>query len=160
MTTIIDGSAGVTFPNGSNPQAAPSKVLQVVNASYSTQVSTSSNSYVDTGLTASITPLFSTSKILVLVSLNGCAKDTNNTSLDTALVRNSTKIAEINFIAAATNSSAFSNIGSQSICFQDSPSTTSSTTYKVQFNSQQNTAIVYVQQYSAVSTITLMEIAQ
>ena len=29
MSIVLDGSNGVTFPNGSNPQAAPSKVLQV-----------------------------------------------------------------------------------------------------------------------------------
>ena len=62
MTTIIDGSAGITFPN-STVQASAGQVLQVVNATYSTSTGTSSSSYVDTGLTASITPKFSTSKI-------------------------------------------------------------------------------------------------
>ncbi len=40
-------------------------VLQVVNATYSTQLSTTSTSYVDTGLSASITPTSATSKILI-----------------------------------------------------------------------------------------------
>ena len=78
MTTIIDGSAGITFPNGSNAQAAPSKVLQVVTANTSGAVSTTSTSYVDTGLSCSITPLFSTSKILIMVNHNQPLKNNGN----------------------------------------------------------------------------------
>ena len=42
------------------------KILQVVTASTTTQVSTSSSSYIDTNVTASITPSSSNNKILVL----------------------------------------------------------------------------------------------
>ena len=47
--------------------------------------------------------------------------------------------------------------------YLDSPATTSATTYKTQFASQANNAIIYVQSASggtsSTSTITLMEIA-
>jgi hypothetical protein len=43
-------------------------VLQVVNATYSTYTSSSSSTFADTGLTASITPSATSSKILVIVS--------------------------------------------------------------------------------------------
>ena len=64
-TLITTGSTGQVIPRAALPAGT---VLQVVNATYSTQVDTTSGSYVDTGLTASITPSSSTSKILVLVS--------------------------------------------------------------------------------------------
>jgi hypothetical protein len=57
---------------GQVPDAnAPSgSVLQVVQGNTSTEVNTSGTSYVDTGLSASITPSSASSKILVLVSQN------------------------------------------------------------------------------------------
>ena len=45
-------------------------VLQVVQGTYSTQVTTTSSSFVTSGLSASITPKFSTSKILVIFGGN------------------------------------------------------------------------------------------
>jgi hypothetical protein len=49
--------------------------------------------------------------------------------------------------------------GSVSMNFLHSPATTSAVSYKTQFASSQNNGTVYVQISSAVSTITLMEIA-
>ena len=45
------------------------KILQVVNATYSTQTTSSSSTYADTGLSASITPSSSSSKVLVIVQI-------------------------------------------------------------------------------------------
>ena len=59
---------GTLTVNGVAP--ASGKVLQVVNATYSTYTSTSSSTFADTGLTATITPTSATSKILVNVSLS------------------------------------------------------------------------------------------
>jgi hypothetical protein len=62
MALILSGDTGVPasgMPTGS--------VIQTVNGTYSSQVNTSSTTYVDTGLTATITPLFATSKILIMV---------------------------------------------------------------------------------------------
>ena len=58
------GSAWVAVGGG----GAGGKVLQVVNATYSTSTTITSSSYTDTGLSASITPSSATSKVLVLVS--------------------------------------------------------------------------------------------
>ena len=136
-------------------------VLQVVNVAYSTQTSTSSSTYSDTGLTASITPSSSSSKILVFVDLS-VQKDTNNTSGFFKLVRGSTDLITIDTFAGDTNSSSRIGIGSVSSNYLDSPATTSSTTYKVQFKSSNNNAVIYINNngYGAItSTITLMEIA-
>jgi hypothetical protein len=158
---IIDGTNGLTF-NNSTTQASAGQVLQVVNATYATAVTSSSSSFTDTGLTANITPKFASSKILVLVQQNGCGKDTGNTSLALNLLRNSTTISAITDITGNTSSTATNVIGGVAISYLDSPATTSSTTYKTQLSSQGNIARVYVQgagSQSSVSTITLMEIA-
>jgi hypothetical protein len=140
-----------TLPTGS--------VLQVVNATYSTEVTNSTSTYVDTGLTASITPLFSTSKVLVFVEQNGCNKQTTDTFMNLRLLRGSTVLILFEGVAGYTASVTQNNIGGSSASYLDSPSTTSSITYKTQLISAGNTALVGVQRNSSVSTITLMEIA-
>ena len=67
MSLIIDGTNGLTFPN-STVQASAGQVLQVVQNTYSTITLTTSTSFVTTGLNATITPKFSTSKILIFVN--------------------------------------------------------------------------------------------
>jgi hypothetical protein len=137
MTMIIDGTNGVTFPN-STIQASAGTVLQVVSAALTSTFTTSSISYVDvTGLTVSITPKFSTSKILVMYTAQ-TASDPALAGTFLRLARNSTAI----FVGDAagsrsqdTNSGAPANIyGFYLGCGQylDSPATTSATTYKVQ----------------------------
>ena len=49
---------------------APGKVLQVVYGSYATETTTTSTTYTDSGLSVSITPSATTSKVLVLTSQN------------------------------------------------------------------------------------------
>jgi hypothetical protein len=145
--------------------AAPAgggKVLQVVNATYSTEVSSTTSTFVDTGLTATITPTSATSKILVIVSQMGVSKS-GSTRMHLKLLRGATDILQMSDINAYTGASDFNNIGSVTSSYLDSPATTSATTYKTQFCSQQNVSVVYVQNYASgannsVSTITLMEI--
>lgn len=158
MTFIVDGTSGLTFPN-STTQASSSKVLQVVNATYSTTTSTSGTTLVDSGLTASITPLFSTSKILVIANMSGLYNAaTANTGLQLAVIRGSTNI--ITF-AAITNylGSANTLLTCAGTSYLDSPATTSATTYKVQFARNLGSGTVQVQGNSDTSTLTLMEIA-
>ena len=134
-------------------------VLQVVSATYATQTASSSSTYADTGLTATITPKFNTSKILVLVSQNGLYKDTNSTGVNVKLLRTSTDLLVFSAQSANTSSGATNIVGSATASYSDSPATTSATTYKTQFASSGNNAQAIVQVFSAVSTITLMEIA-
>jgi hypothetical protein len=160
------GSTGnvLTVAGGVPTWAAPAgggKVLQVVSATYSTVTSSSSSTFADTGLTASITPSSATSKVLVIVSQNGCSK--NNTSTNQQmrinLLRGATQIID-DFAGGATytGSSLFLYVGSCSANYLDSPNTTSSTTYKTQFKTAGNASGVSVQSDSCTSTITLLEI--
>jgi len=133
-------------------------ILQVVSVPYSTTTSSSSATYSDTGLTASITPSSSSSKILVLVNHAGCSKSVSDTYLRLILLRGATTLATFENSAAYTGNTASNWIGACSICFLDSPATTSSTTYKTQLSSAAG-ATVTVNYANVTSSITLMEIA-
>ena len=135
------------------------RVLQVVSATYSTQTTSSSSTYADTGLTISITPSSASSKILVLVSQNGCVKFNSDTSMELKLFRGATDLGIFGSGAGITSSSGNNGFGSCSHAYLDSPATTSATTYKTQFKSISNTDSVRVQQNSTLSSICVMEIS-
>jgi len=141
---------------------APSsgKIGQVVFASTATETSTTSTSYVDaTSLTASITPTATSSKILVLstagVSSNGSAF--SNAAVQ--LVRGSTSIADFGSNKVYAGGSFTQNFNVVGMNWLDSPSTTSSTTYKVQFKTQSGlTAWVNRSGENSISSIILLEV--
>ena len=139
-------------------------VLQVVNATYATADTTSSSStYADTGLTATITPTSSSSKVLVFVALAGCYKSAANTALQARLLRGETTLLNIESSGGYTATAAANGHGTVASTYLDSPATTSATSYKVQFRSSANIASVGINttlaSTSPTSTITLMEIA-
>ena len=152
VLTNCTGVVSAALPAGS--------VLQVVSSNYSTQVTNATNTYVDTGLTASITPRSTSSKILVIVSQNGMYKTSGNSqnSASVKLVRNTTDISVFAIYTGFTNSATPLTGGSSSTNYLDSPATTSATTYKTQIASSFNTSAVSCQQDGQTSTITLMEI--
>lgn len=160
----IDASQNVSFTKAINKAALPTgSVLQVVNATYSTATSTTSATLADTGLTATITPLFSTSKILVLVHQNGGVKGGSasfpNCSITLALLRNASILTYPNIRAGLTGLVTDLYLTSISIAYLDSPATTSATTYKTQYANYQAGGTIYLQLVGETSTITLMEIA-
>ena len=156
MTMIISGDNGLTYPN-STVQASAGVVLQVVNATYSTSTQTSTSTFVNTGLTASITPKFSTSKILVIVNQQGLYTAASNYFNGLQLLRGSTVLVAIGGTGSTTAGNLY--ISSASTSYLDSPATTSSTTYSTQFKSTNNNGAVGVQIGGEPSTITLLEIA-
>ena len=118
----------VTVPSG-HTLYAPGHVIQTVQNVYSTSFSTNSTSLVDTGLSASITPKFTTSKILVLVNQPGFFYyASGNQEVVGTLVRNSTIVAGIKSQINVAGQSYLAN----NFQFQDSPTTTSTITYKTQ----------------------------
>jgi len=156
-TLTLPASTGTILTTGS-PQSGG--VIQVVNATYSTQINTSGATFIDTGLIASITPKFSTSKVLCIVNMVGVGKDTTNTWASFKLVRGSTTIITFEAQAGWSGTTSSNGVGGVSTNYLDSPATTSATTYKVQYANQIGTGNVYAQLANASSTITLMEIAQ
>lgn len=144
--------------------AAPAgggKVLQVVNMVYGTQTGTSSATFADTGLTLAITPTSATSKILVSVAQNGIWK-TNSASgnaLTFRIIRDSTTLYKLATNIAFTGTVLDLYVGGIPFTYLDSPATTSSITYKVQFALSSGSGTVgYVQDGGCYSGITLMEI--
>jgi hypothetical protein len=158
-TTVLDLPAvsGTLITTGS-PQSG--SVLQVVQAETSTEVSNSTNTFADTGLTATITPKFATSKILVLVNHSTNQKSNANAdnSMSLRIVRGSTTISTFAQFLGYTNSSLLVYF-SASYSYLDSPATTSATTYKTQFASSFGSAAVRVCSNSTPASITLLEIA-
>jgi hypothetical protein len=157
------GSANATLvTSGTLPGARlpAGSVLQVVNGTYSTSATSVSATYADTGLTATITPSSVSSKILVFANQQGCQKYGVNTGLGLKLFRGATELAKFEGQLGINSDTAYSeNDGGCGITYLDSPSTTSATAYKTQFNNRSAAGTVGVQADNATSTITLMEIA-
>ena len=157
------GSANATLvTSGTLPKTRlpTGSVLQVVNSNYSTQVTNSTQTDADSGLTATITPLSATSNILCIVNMAGLYNNSGNSvGIQLRIIRNSTFIIQFarytNYIGSAV--ALFSQAGANHL---DSPATTSATTYKVVFCKSDSTGgTVSVQQNGDTSTMTLMEIA-
>ena len=162
MSMIIDGTAGITF-NNATTQASAGVVLQAVQGTYSTNVTNSTSTYADTGVTATITPKFSTSKVLVMVSMNGVIKKTSDTAVNFKIQKNGSDLViytagMVGYTATTTQN----GVGSSTCNYLDSPGSISALTYKVQFASNANNATASVQESNGsgvFSSITLMEIA-
>jgi hypothetical protein len=139
--------------------AGGGKVLQVVSTTYSTQASSSSSTFADTGLSLSITPSSSSSKVLVLVSQGGLRKSGDNSAnrISIRLMRGATQLIVADGMCFNGTAQGWVSTA-HPITYLDSPSTTSSTTYKTQFASTGGTADVQVQIDGITSTITLLEI--
>lgn len=156
LTTSAGGIAKASLPTGS--------VLQVVQATYSTATSTTSTSFVTTGLSASITPSSSTNKILVLMNMGDVASQNAGSGVNAAgfmLYKNGSSLTsslggQISYNSIST--SGLTIVGFSS-AYLDSPATTSSTTYAVFFKTQGAVSTVTVFRDNTLGVITLMEIA-
>ena len=160
MSLSLDGSTGIiTGLDIPKSQLPAGNILQVVNANTSTGVNNTTATYIDSGLTATITPTSATSKILVLVNQTGLFKVTTNTWLLLKLFRNTTDLSTFGAVIGYTNSTTENTVGACSCCYLDSPATTSATTYSTKLANQTGTGQVGVQRNSSMSTITLMEVS-
>lgn len=113
---------------------AGGKVINIVSSTYSTEASTTSSTYGATGISATITPSLSTSKVLVIVS-NPVACNTNGSGgrVGLRLVRGTTTILT-NDRAVYGDFSVTTGVGALVTQWHmDSPATTSATTYYQHF---------------------------
>ncbi len=175
-TLTLGGSGTTVQPHASATVSGFGKVLQVVQATKSDTATTNSNSVVTTGLEASITPSATSSKVLVLVSFSySAAADVNSIF---QLYRDSSAIhlgdtasaRERASVGTLYQDTVDANVHSASIHALDSPSSTSSITYKLMYFVGRTGATTYVslnRGYAdtdndsfkrSISSITLMEI--
>ena len=145
--------------------AAPSggKVVKIVSANHSTVASNSTNTYAPTGLTATITPSSASNKILIWANIAEAHKTSANAGnqIQLGLKRGSTYIKET--LGLYTGSELALSVPYSTIVYEDSPATTSATTYAVDFLNYNNTAAVAVNNNMALfstvgSSIILMEV--
>jgi len=150
------GSAGQAIKVNSGGNAlefgavAGGKVLQVVQGTLSSTMSSSAGSYVDTGLTVNITPSAASSKVLVFVN-HPFARKSGDTSLFFQIVRGSTSIAVVGNYDTGGSTQITDTVTGM---FLDTPNTTSATTYKTQMNAGNG----YLYADSGSSVIICMEI--
>ena len=166
----LDGSGNVTFPanatcSGTATGFGGGKILQAVTATSSTLATTTTTSYADTGLTASIT-ISANSKVLVLVSQPCEIKRGPHDSCmgDIKLLRGSTDIF------ASTNKKFLGYHDTDSdykawltiinISYLDTGASTGSNTYKTQqcVNDANQNARIRTQDDTNPSVMTLLEI--
>ncbi len=143
------------------------KVLQVVNATTTTQTTIATTSDTDTGLTATITPTSSTSRILILVtSVTNFYRNTAQAyqGLKLKVLRNGTVIIsnadERVFATFDSTTQETSHNNLVSVSYMDSPSSTSALTYKIQSAAYttSNSGSIAWQSGGSLGSITLLEI--
>lgn len=149
------------------------KILQVVNVMKTDSFTTTSTTFTDvTGLSASITPSATSSKILVLATLSMQGTLATNAGMS-RLLRDSTTIIQsdtagsrdrtMSMIEAAASTVAFTSAN-----YLDSPASTSALTYKIQVRNNVGGQTVFVNRTNtdtdaigwgrSVSSITLLEV--
>jgi hypothetical protein len=150
----------VTVPSG-HELFAPGHVIQVVHASTTTQVSTTGSTFIDSGLTATITPKSASSRILVLFNQNGVIRNNDGavSSINLRMVLPNASTVNYGTQYFYTGSAIFfvSGISGQAVYTSGN---TSAQTFKTQFANAEAGLIARVQNSNERSTMTLMEIAQ
>lgn len=146
--------------------AAPAgggKVLQVVQGTLTTNASTTSGSFVDTGITVNITPASASNKVYVVVNFWGYVQRSGSVTAnvgDYRLVRGATQLQRIKsgatFFASTSDPVHYY---AMAFSYLDSPATTSATTYKVQFaqDAANNTTALFGAA-DQIASIVVMEI--
>lgn len=152
LVEVHDGSAWKQLG------ATTGGVLKVVSASSTTSTTTTSTTFVSAGLTATITPSSSSSKILILCHTNAAAFNGSTTGTFT-LFRGTVSGTNLgngnNGMATQTYQSVISTI---SLSYLDSPATTSAQTYTLGMRAA-GAVTVEAQNSSAKASMTLIEVA-
>jgi hypothetical protein len=156
--------------------ATAGTVLQVVSSTKTDTASTNSQTYVDTGLSVAITPTSSSSKILILISINVSHSDFGVKRMYFRVSGGNSFANYVGGSGASGHTDSFAvchragdvySMVTASGTYLDSPATTSSTTYKLQWSVETTASTAYLNRPATedangsrtASTITVMEIA-
>jgi hypothetical protein len=151
----------ITDAGGTGSTYAPGHVVQVIHARTNTRATNTSTIWVDTSLTATITPKRANSLIICSVSQNGVVK----------LASNAQNATNLRLVLPDTNVRMFAgtlgwmNVAANlyaSASFTDSylPNSTLPQTFKTQFSAYVNGFQSIIQEDAQFSSMILMEIAQ
>ena len=137
-------------------------VLQVVNATLTSAASTTSSTFQNTSLTASITPSSTSSKILIIASASMYTSNSATQGAATVFRGNAsgTNLGHSVYGFGAAQSGAGTVKNNVAVNYLDSPATASSQTYTVCIASTDNSNTINININGETSTLTLMEIAQ
>jgi hypothetical protein len=173
--TIVNADINASAAIAGTKLSGAGKVLQVVTQFYDTQTSINSSSFVDTGLSLSITPSSTSNKVLAMFYPSFSTESGAYAAFK--LFRGSTEIGSstqtgtgIECFAGYYGHSTFNySVISLPIVYLDSPSTTSSTTYKLQASPMRTSSLQFYlnrshtlgddNQFRTSSNVILMEIA-
>jgi hypothetical protein len=154
MTTTITGATGID-----NIKAATGAVLQVVTGTYATITNIATATYTDLGLSATITPTSTSSKILVMWTIQSKLSNATELGWGCKLLRNTTAV-----YTDTTNYRTYGDVNTGDIrsttpiSHLDSPSTTSAIAYKIQVSTYDGNSLTF-NDANNKTQITLMEIA-
>ena len=155
----VAGTNTITLPASTGTLATTAtagKILQIVQQVLTTKVATTSTSFVDTGVTLAITPSATSSKILI--EFAGMFGTGGGYDSFYQILRGSTVLE----VPQKTRLSDTSSNQSYVTVLLESPSTTSATTYKVQFKVSANEVFLNrdgSNNQCGFTTITLYEVA-
>jgi hypothetical protein len=158
-----NGTTAATV-NSSGVFASAGHVIQVVSATSTTRAAITSSSFTAFDLNCDITPKFSTSKILIHLH-SGFNSEAADRRIDATIYRTVSGVSGVE-LSGQTNGfqtldhSGNRNEGAFSIHYLDSPSTTTSTNYKLYCRSVDSATIEIPSSSTQMQSIVLMEIAQ
>ena len=155
---IASGVSASKLTTGTLPhlQLPSGSVLQVLNMRTDGGRSTTSTSLTDTGMTLTITPKATNSKILVWANMYEVFTASTNTSCMLAINRGGTIVGDHQ--GATLFYAPANQYGNVQIQYYDEPNTTSATVYKMQYKSS-NGNQVYINGDNTQNHFMLMEIA-
>ncbi len=137
------------------------RILQIVQAGNTTLTVNDTSTYATTGIAATITPSATSNKVLVWVNLGGCGKSNGNSSSHfyVRVMRGTTDIGLIEGAAGYQNLAQTLYVGNITGLLLDSPSTTTATTYTVEFKNNVNAPRIERSANSTYSSIVLAEVS-
>jgi hypothetical protein len=163
--TIVNADINASAAIAASKLSGAGKVLQIVQTTNATSITTSSTSFVTTGVSQSITPSSTSNKILISINGGGAYVGTGvSVTMRITVKRGATDLATLG--VSDNGMMRFSTPGGSwvispySMMWLDSPSTTSSTTYEIFFrNSDTAGTVQFNGTDRGIVTLTLMEIA-
>jgi hypothetical protein len=156
VMSIYDGTSWKTSlrPTGS--------ILQVVSATTSTQVSTTSTANVTTGLAATITPISTSSRIIIMASNDVFVPNRSVVgywTLFRGTVAGTNLAGGTNYMASVYPSNNDTIFTGLHLSFCDSPNTTSAQTYTLAFKASGGVSPIRSQNNNSMASMVLMEVA-